>query len=72
MQGQETSISKSDVLAKQISELEAQKNFIIQSACPIREDEVKQYEVNFELLLEVLNLATLVMIHQPLLMKKVL
>ena len=49
-----------NVLRKQIHELKEHRNFITESACPQREDVLKQYQANFDKLLKVLDIAVLV------------
>jgi len=49
-----------NILRKQIHELKEHRNFITESACPQREDVLKQYQTNFDKLMEVLDIAVLV------------
>jgi len=69
LQGQEISISSKDVLRKQKQALTEQRNFIAESACPQREDILKEYQANFDRLIEVLDIVTLVY-HTPIAIEK--
>gem|GEM_PF-6749196 len=69
MRGQEISISSKDVLRKQKQALTEQRNFIEKSACPQREDVLKKYQANFDRLIEVLDIVTLVY-HTPITIEK--
>jgi hypothetical protein len=60
IQGQEIFITPKDVLSKQKQALMEQRNFIAESACPQREDVLNEYQANFDRLIEVLDIVTLV------------
>jgi len=68
LQGQ-ISISSEDVLRRQKQALTEQRKFIEKSACPQREDVLKEYQANFDRLLEVLDIVTLVY-HTPITIEK--
>ncbi len=68
LQGQ-ISISSKDVLRRQKQALTEQRNFIEKSACPQREDVLKEYQANFDRLVEVLDIVTMVY-HTPITIEK--
>ena len=60
---------KREVLERQIDELKEKQNFITESACPQKEDVLKVYQANFDILQETLNIASMVY-NTPITIKK--